>query len=360
MLAYLLIEAGAADNKQSISVTGSDLMTTVVSRHQAEVAKPGSVLIDSKALQQLANTFPNGRIRVAALENSWVEFRSEAPKTKCSMKLAGAPAASYPTVPRQALPDPGLVDIGAFDLLLSATMYAMSRDENRANLHVLHIERDGDRVITVSTDGHRMSKADAKLAFPTLPAGGINLPFRSARLLAAFLGKHDGDTQVATIPGLMTFTRGQSTMSVKLADQVFPPWKQVMPTKFARRATVSKAELVTSIERALVLATNTTHSTVLAFTPGSDGAGELVMTVDNVDQGTLRETLGGAEKVRMEGGGISAMFNAQYVQESVAQLAGDTVVLHMNDAMDAMCITGLADGGACDLKVQAVVMPMRM
>ena len=357
-LAHLLFDA-QPDNR--LRITGTDLQISIAATGPAQVTSGGRLCVESRVVSQLVSSCPAGGIEFKLLDGGWVQFRSLAAKTKLTMKLHTFAAENFPSmvIPKTETP-PTKVDVAALRALLDATMYAVSRDEARANLNGLHVEKDGDRVMLVSTDGHRLAKADGLFPFPSLPDRGINIPYRSARILTDFLGGMDGTVDIGVMPGMLTVQGGNVSMAMKLSDHVFPPWQQVVPTAFSRRCTVNKAALVTTIERAMVMAPDKTHSTVLAIEPQADGGGELVVTVDNAEQGTLRDVLGLEERVRLEGNAVSTMYNAQYVLEAIEHTTGDTIVMRSNGAMDPVNISSIGPGGDIDLRALAIVMPMRM
>jgi DNA polymerase-3 subunit beta len=347
-----------------LRVTGTDLQIRIEAMTTCDMSSAGGrFCVDAKPVMQLVNNFPDGAIEIKKLDGEWIQFKSLEPKTKLTMRLRTYDPSVYPVMDIPKAPSTeASVNCAALHTLMDATMYAVSRDEARVNLSGLHIERDGDRLVVVATDGHRMAKVDGFCAFPTFPphVRSVDIPYRSAKLLTSFLAGADGTANVSLLPGVLTVRRGLVTMTIKLGNYVFPPWQQVIPNAYNRRCTVSKTALLTTIERALVMAPDKTHSTVFELNPRKDGAGHLQIVVDNPDQGTMRDVLADDERVRLEGESLLATYNAQYIQDALLHTQDDTIVMRSNGPLDPINISSIGAGGDLDMKTTAIVMPMRM
>lgn len=366
ILAYILIDAlgPASLGPSAVRFHGGDLQTTMTMQVDGTVIAEGQLAMSAASLQKIAATMPDGEIEMKALDGSWLQIKSLVTRAKVEFKLPGMHARDFYEVTAPPTETPArAAEAGVLLALMKSTLYAMSKEENRANLHCLHIDCTGKRVAMVATDGHRLAHAEAILAFPDIDRGrlGYNLPTRGARQLAAFLeGFVDSDSEgkvlITASHTKICIRAGGLLCVMKPIDVVFPPWQQIVPAATSRRCTVPKGELLSTIDRAVAMAYQKTHSTFFHFEPHGDG--EITLSVDNSDMGTMRDTL--TDKVTMTGDKVAALFNAEYIKAAVECMPGNRIVFRLNEGLETVVIESI-DNPASDagLTVMALVMPMK-
>ena len=151
-------------------------------------------------------------------------------------------------------------------------------DDTRPHLAGALFEGDGKVVRMVTTDGHRLSKAEHRvdsgmLSFSMLvPNKGIG---ELRRLLddirAEQKGKGEGGARVAVATsGGNAFFRGHDVLlSVKLADEQFPPYAKVIPQQQSRRVICARQSLVDSLRRISLVSSDKSGGVRLMVTPGT-------------------------------------------------------------------------------------------
>src|SRR5262249_14374446 len=79
--------------------------------------------------------------------------------------LRGIPASEFPALPSPDPAAPSLsIGVDLLSRLIARTHFSISTDETRPHVNSALFEWDGDRVRVVTTDGHRLSKAEATVA----------------------------------------------------------------------------------------------------------------------------------------------------------------------------------------------------
>lgn len=358
MQSCILINA----DRDGAHFTGTDMLLTISTRVGATVNIPGDLCAPAGSLQRIINTFPSGGVSLRRLDNSYLEIKSLAPKSKVLVKVQGYPASDFPL--RDVVPEGGQVaSFPAAHLrrLLDATLYAVSGEETRANICCIHIEREGATVHVATTDGHRMMHAAMPLAFPELPAGAggaqsLNLPKRPATVLASYLA--DGaDCEVRVSGKFAVFTVGQLRAVVKLADVVFPPWNTIFPVEHKHTCRIPRRDLQAMIDRALAMAESRSHMAKFTFTAGAAGSGEVSLTADNPDMGVLHDALD--KGITMDTGAVVSSMNAAYIHDAITHMPGDTIVFRLNGSSEVSLITSEGHDTADGFTARALVMPMK-
>jgi len=342
-----------------VAIMGTNLMITMTRSSPCEVAKKGSMCLPANELEKIVGLMPAGDVRLEQRENTWVEVTSLAPRKKVSVKLRGQTSADFPevaTVPATRAP-PVSMKIADLRMVLDAVLYSACKDAHRPHLGVVHIEHEyeGSGLHAVSTDGHRLTHARADLAFPVTGAQGVNVPAHSLRRLLSALPE-EGAVDVLLAPGYLVATSGPLRAVLKLGDQPFPAWRQIIPTSFEHTCTLARADVAVMLARAETLAAAKTGSTTFEFS-ARDGSGELAVSVDNPDQGAMRDSV--SEGVALSGAGLKTCMNAVYIDEAIQHLPGDKITFSMRGKVDAVHITGagyVADNGFAAI---AIVMPMQ-
>ncbi len=210
----------------------------------------------------------------------------------------------------------------------------------------------------VTTDGHRLSKAEKKLGegapmlnFSMLvPNKGV---LELKRLIEdAKADRAKGDEApvsigVATAGGNAFFRRDGVQLSVKLADEQFPPYGKVIPQSQSRRVVASRAQLIEALKRISLVASDKSGGVRLQLTPG-----QLRITSENPDVGEGSEEL----DVDYAGDEVTIGFNARYMLDVLGSLSADEVALELSGELDPGVIRPVGDG----IDFIGVIMPMRI
>src|SRR5262249_9154134 len=152
----------------------------------------------------------------------------------------GMPGHDFPTLPNPGASEFAELSGDELGKLIALTHYSMSSDETRPHLSGAMIEGDAKIVRIVTTDGHRLSKAESKqreggrmLNFQMLvPSKGVGELRRLIDEARATQPKGEEATfavGVAHTGGNAFFRYADVLLSVKLAEEQFPPYAKVIP-----------------------------------------------------------------------------------------------------------------------------------
>jgi DNA polymerase-3 subunit beta len=233
----------------------------------------------------------------------------------------------------------------------------MSHDDTRPHLAGTLFEGDGKMVRMVTTDGHRLSKAEHKITgkgpmmnFTMLvPHKGIS---ELKRLLDDVKGsKGKGDEPftigVATAGGNAFFLRDDLCLNVKLADENFPPYDKVIPTKQSRTVIAARGPLVEALRRISLVANDKSGGVQLTIEPGV-----LRLQSQNPEVGE------GSEEVDVDYAGdeLRIGFNARYLLDALSALTHDEIAIELSGERDPGVLKPVGDNS----DFIGVIMPMRI
>jgi DNA polymerase-3 subunit beta len=342
----------STDGNKSLRFASTDLYLSVTASAAAAVEAQGTVALPARTLFDIARQLPEGDVTIRALDLHAAEIRVG----KVRFKIPGQPGKDFPS-----LPSPGKVEFAelpAEDLgrLIALTHYSMSTDDTRPHLAGALLVGDGKILRMVTTDGHRLSKAEVKndagamLSFEMLvPAKGVHELKRlteEARSSAPKGEENAARIGLATSGGHAFFKQRDELLSVKLADEQFPPYNKVIPKQQERRVVIPRLRLVEALKRISLVASDKSGSVRFHVAPGALRIGS-----ENPDVGEGSEEL----DVDYAGEAVEIGFNARYLLDALGALAEDDVAIEMGGALDPGVIKPV---GTTDFI--GVIMPMRI
>ena len=343
----------STDGPKTLRLAATDLYLSVASVASAEVKQAGTIALAARTLFDIVKSLPEGELSIQVVGNHAAEIRSG----KVRFKIPGMPGQDFPSLPNPGNAEFAPLEAEELGKLISHTHYSMSADETRPHLACALFEGDGKSVRMVTTDGHRLSKAEYKLAegrkalsFSMLvPSKGIAELRRLVDEAKSDRAKTE-DTptaiDVATAGGSAFFRRDDAVLSVKLVDEQFPPYNKVIPSSPSRKVGVSRALLTEALRRIALVASDKSGSVRFAAEPGV-----LRITSENPEVGE------GAEEIDVDFAGepIEIGFNAKYVLDVLQALTEDDVRLELGGQLDPGVVRPV---GPTDFV--GVIMPMRI
>jgi DNA polymerase-3 subunit beta len=341
-----------AEDRKALRFAATDLYLSVTSSTAARIESGGTIAVSARTIFDIVKSLPEGDVSLKVIDNHAAEIRAG----RARFKIPGMPGKDFP-----ALPSPGnseLSELSAEELgrLIALTHYSMSTDETRPHLSGALLEGDGKTVRMVTTDGHRLSKAEYKreggklLNFQMLlPSKGVNELRRLIDEAKATGGKGE-DAQavlnVATSGGNAFFRYDDVLLGVKLADEQFPPYGKVIPKQQQRRVVIGRLRLIEALKRLSLVANDKSGAVRFELGPGT-----LKITSENPEVGEGSEEL----DVDYAGETLEIGFNVRYLLDALSALNEDEVALELGGQLDPGVIKPV---GPTDFI--GVIMPMRI
>jgi len=348
VLSNVLIQsAGGA----SLRLAATDLDVTLLGGYAAEILTEGAVCIPAKSLYEIVRALPPGPVNVKSAANHYVEIRSG----QVDYKIVGEAAEKFPSLPSAddvkgfATPRAALME------LIDATLFSVSTDDTRPNLNGALVKAAGQgRLMFVSTDGHRLSKAvrpvDADLS--SLPPAGVIIPRKGLHEVRRALDD-TGDTVFVGLQGNNAVFRSErEVLFVRLIDGAFPDFESVIRKNDTwLQAVVERLALLDALRRVSLVSTERTRGVRVNLVRDA-----MDIATSNPDVGEAHERLPieVAREGTLNGEGIEVGYNARYVMEALSALSSDEVLYETKDASSPTIIRNRGEEDSF-----YVVMPMR-
>ncbi len=340
-------------NGEIVQASATDMFLSVTDRAPAQIREPGSIGVPAKELLERVAAMPDGPVQFAASANGQATIKASASPRRFTVR--SIPASDFPDLPSPEVGAPSLdVPVETLVRLINKTKFSISTDETRPHVNSALFEWTGDRIRMVTTDGHRLSNAEA-----TIPGAHVNaamlIPLKAVTELKRIADDVRNDPTAAkeariTQAGPHLFFEISGTrFGVKLVDAQFPPYQQVIPKTSTRTIRVSRRGLVDALSAVRIAANDRTAGVKLTTTSGA-----LRITSESPDTGNGFDEL----PIEFTGSELTIGFNANYFIDVLNAMTDEEILLKLSGELDPAVIEpAVSDANEAYL---AVVMPMKI
>jgi len=338
ILSHVLMEA----QQDRLILTTTDLEMGMTCAIPVDVSAPGAVTVPERILQDVISSLPEGEITLRADERNMLALSSG----KSNYTIHGLPADEYPALPTvtsemmMAMPAPMLLE------LIRKVLFAASHDEARVVLTGCLFQCDGQRVMMVATDTHRLALRQMNLPSPNTSRFQAILPAHALQEVLRVLGGSDDQVTVTISDRQAQFEIGHTHILSRLIEGQFPAYERVIPQDHDKRLGINRQAFYEAIRRASIVAKAESNKIILRCQEGV-----LAISAETGDIGKAYEEL----PVQQEGDAVEIAFNAEYLQEALPVMESEVIDLALTGPLNPGLVTG-----ADDPDFQYVAMPMQI
>ena len=333
-------------NHSELTVSASDLETTMSSKLVVESESEGSVAIPAKLLLDTLKTFPEQPLTFVIEENNTVEISSNHGK----YALAYADGEEFPKA--VALENPSSTTLMA-DVLASAiskTIFAAGNDDLRPVMSGVFFQFSTSNLTFVATDAHKLVKYTRDDVSANETAEFI-MPKKPLNLLKGILAGSDEEVTIDYNDSNAKFTFDNSELICRLIDGKYPNYEAVIPKENPNKLTIARTQFLNSVRRVSIFSNKTTHQIRLKI-----AGAELNISAEDTDYSNKAE-----ERLTCDyqGDDMQIGFNSRFLTEMLNNLNSDDVQLEMslpNRAGILTPIDGLDEGETITMLVMPVML----
>lgn len=329
-----------------LSVSASDLETTMTSSLNVESESKGSIALPARLLLETLKTFPEQPLTFVVEENNTVEISSNHGK----YALAYANGDEFPKA--VALEDPSTTVITG-DVLataISKTIFAAGNDDLRPVMSGVFFQFSTEGLTFVATDAHKLVKYTRDDVKANQVAEFI-MPKKPLNLLKGILAASDEQVTVEYNDSNAKFTFNNSELICRLIDGKYPNYEAVIPKENPNKLIISRTQFLNSVRRVSIFSNKTTHQIRLKI-----AGAELNISAEDIDYSNKAE-----ERLTCDyqGDDMQIGFNSRFLTEMLNNLNSDDVQLEMslpNRAGILTPIDGLDEGEHITMLVMPVML----
>ncbi|MCL4382818.1 DNA polymerase III subunit beta [Patescibacteria group bacterium] len=315
VLGNILLKA----EKNSLTVSATNLETSISLTLGAKIEKEGEITTPSKIITDIVNNLHEEVVNIE-VDKEQIFLSAKG----FSSKILGMNARDFPELPKVKTKDSVEINLALFQKALSQTTYAVSTDETRPVLTgALFIFEKGGLTL-VATDGFRLSKKVIPLIKSNLKTK-IILP----RNILMELAKVGGDGVLTLyfdkINSQILFSIDKTTLSSRIIEGDFPDYEKILPTKLEYNILSDKEELLRAIKLASVFARDsanivkfTLKKDKLTISSESPTSGEESGEVDVKNDSDEKET-------------FEVLFNYKFLEDFINSVPGEEIRTAFNE-----------------------------
>ena len=211
--------------KGGLTVTASDLQTSMITELQVESKEKGSIAVPARILLDTLKNLPEQPVTFSIDESTYsVEIISDNGR----YKLSGENATDFPKVPAVSNDFSAEVSSEVLSRAINNTIFATSNDELRPAMTGVYVNLGDKNTTFVATDGHRLvryRRTDVK----SDNGNAIIIPRKALNLLKATLPAENTDVVLNFNMSNAFFKFGNIRMICRLIDERFPDYENVIP-----------------------------------------------------------------------------------------------------------------------------------
>ncbi len=305
-------------DKGRLTVTASDLQTSMITELQVESKEQGSIAVPARILLETLKNLPEQPITLSIDEST---FSVEIISDNGRYKLSGENATDFPKIPEVRNDFSAEISSDVLERAINNTIFAASNDELRPAMTGVYVNLNEKNATFVSTDGHRLvryRRNDVK----TENGNAIIIPRKALNLLKSTL---PSENTVVTLDFNMAnafFRFDNIRLICRLIDERFPEYENVIPTQNNIKMTIDRMALVGALKRISIYANKTTHQVRMKIT-GS----ELQISAEDLEYSNeANERL----SCDHDGEDIEIGFNARFLLEMLTNLDSEQVIFSLS------------------------------
>ena len=304
--------------KGALTVTASDLQTSMITELQVESKEKGSIAVPARILLDTLKNLPEQPVTFSIDESTYsIEIISDNGR----YKLSGENATDFPKVPSVSNDFTAEISTEVLARAINNTIFATSNDELRPAMTGVYVSLGDKNSTFVATDGHRLvryRRADVK----SENGNSIIIPRKALNLLKATLPTENTEVSLSFNMSNAYFKFGNIKMICRLIDERFPDYDNVIPTQNNIQMSIERTDLLGALKRISIYANKTTHQVRLKIT-GS----ELQISAEDLDfSNEANERL----SCEHDGEDIEIGFNAKFLIELLTNMDSDKIKLTMS------------------------------
>jgi DNA polymerase-3 subunit beta len=300
-----------------LTISASDLETTMITRMGVESKEDGSIAVPAKIL---LDTLKSLKDQPLSFDIDLKTFAIEISSDHGKYKLSGLNGEEFPKAPNIDEGASAMLDGEVLSSAINKTLFAAGSDDLRPVMSGLFFEMYPDSLRFVATDAHRLVRYSRNDKGADQSANFI-VPKKPLNLLKGIVGSA-GEVKLEYNENNACFSFDQITLMCRLIEGKYPNYEAVIPKENPNKLTIDRLDLLQSIKRVAIFANKTTHQVRLKI-----NGSELTISAEDLDfANEANERL----SCSYDGEDMEIGFNARFLMDMLGNADSEQVVFEMS------------------------------
>jgi DNA polymerase-3 subunit beta len=336
ILSHVLLKT--ADEK--LFLTATDLNVGVLLNYDCQVAENGEIAVPGKKFLEIVRELAQGPVIIEKTSSGRLKIKS----AESEFELAGMDSSDFPAWSNFEELETTKASTTKLMKMIDGTLYAASNDESRFNLNGILFETVDEKIRMVGADGHRLALVNESL-FMELKERVI-VPKKGIQELKRILeGLKEKEIEIGFEPKNLIIRTPKFTMTIRLIQGDYPDYQAVTPTGSEKVVNVNKQDMLQSLRRVGVLASDRGRGVTVSF---SDNKAEFYTS--HPDLGEAKDS----RSVEYDFSPYKGVFNVNYLIEALMVIDTETIKLELYEENGPIIAYPAPEGDSLNL-----VMPMK-
>ena len=334
-------------NNNKLTLSSSDLESTMTSEIEIESTTTDKVAISAKLLTDILKTFSEQPLTFSKTDNNTIEISASNGK----YSLAYLNGDEFPK--QIELLDAYETKLKASDLgnAINSTIFASGTDDLRPVMNGVFFQFNSDSLKFVATDAHKLVKFETT-EYTANEVSEFIMPKKPLQILKGILQGENSELVIQHNESNAKFIFDKSSITCRLIDGKFPNYEAVIPKDNPNVLTIDRQLFLNSVRRVSIFSNKTTNQIRIKI------AGTLLnISAEDFDfSNKADENL----ECQYSGDDIQIGFNSKFLIEMLNNLESDMITLSMSHPNRAGIIRPLNEDGESKETITMLVMPVML
>ncbi|MCS7054042.1 MAG: DNA polymerase III subunit beta [Ignavibacterium sp.] len=310
-------------NDGLLTVYATDLEVSIKSQMDIASDKNKQFVVPAKLLFDTIREFPDTIVTISLENNQQLKLKTD----RGTYNLNYFETKDYPEIP--VIESGNEIIISADDLnrAFNITSFAASDEDIRPAMTGILLDFAEDGLRFVATDGHRLVKY-LKKSYQTELLERYIIPRKAIHIISKFLT--DSEVKINLTKNLASFKFSDIELVTKLISDKYPNYNSVIPLENENLLTINRADLLSTIRRMMVFATEGNKQIKLNI-----NSTDLSISIENVDtSASATETI----DCEYNGEPMVIGFNVFYLNDIVTHIDSEKLIFKLHSPTKACLI----------------------
>lgn len=337
---------------EGVTLTGSDADITIQTFIPVEengdqlinISETGSIVLQARMFNEIVRKLPTNDVEIEVSNGLQTHIRSG----KSEFHLIGSDASEYPLLPEVSTDRQFSIPADLLKSIIRETVFAVATSESRPVLTGVNWQIQGNELICVATDSHRLARRKTNLEHLPTDVNSVVIPGKSLNELNKILGESTEAVEIVITNQQVLFKTENVLFFSRLLEGNYPETSRLIPEEFKTDITINGKSLLQAIDRASLLAREDRNNVVRFETLEGN---VIEISSNSPEIGKVEEQI---QVESLEGEHLKISFSAKYMMEALKAIDGQDVVIQFTGAMRPFILRSVHDDAILQL-----ILPVR-